>query len=82
MAPEILENHAYTYKSDVWSVGTILFELLTGFSPFKESKNKEQLKINLKKKKIFPTELTISEECLSLINKCLNYDSELRPSWD
>lgn len=35
MAPEMLNKGTYNYKADVWSIGTMLFELLTGFSPFK-----------------------------------------------
>jgi serine/threonine-protein kinase ULK/ATG1 len=35
MAPEVLNRGVYNYKADVWSLGTILFELLTGKSPFK-----------------------------------------------
>jgi serine/threonine protein kinase len=30
MAPEILQFHKYDAKADLWSVGTILFELLMG----------------------------------------------------
>jgi serine/threonine-protein kinase ULK2 len=41
MAPEVLNREQYNYKVDVWSVGTILFELLTGHSPFKEAQNKD-----------------------------------------
>lgn len=44
MAPEILKRESYGYKSDVWSVGTMLYELATGQSPFKEASNKDQLK--------------------------------------
>lgn len=35
MAPEVLNRGVYNYKADVWSLGTILYELLTGISPFK-----------------------------------------------
>lgn len=44
MAPEMLNERKYSYKTDVWSVGTLLFELLTGHTPFKKAKNKAQLK--------------------------------------
>ncbi len=37
MAPEILNGEVYNFKADVWSLGTILFELLTGSSPFKHA---------------------------------------------
>lgn len=43
MAPEMINNKAYTYKTDIWSLGTVLFELLTGHSPFKDSKSKADL---------------------------------------
>lgn len=46
MAPEILRGERYGPKVDVWSLGTIFFEMLTGFSPF-TGMNKEDLKKNL-----------------------------------
>jgi serine/threonine protein kinase len=48
MAPEILRGEMYGQKVDVWSLGTIFFEMLTGFSPF-TGMNKEDLKKNLEK---------------------------------
>ena len=46
MAPEVLNRGVYNYKAEVWSLGTILFEMLTGKSPFSMAKNKEDLKIH------------------------------------
>jgi serine/threonine protein kinase len=34
MAPEIMNGDNYTSKVDVWSLGTMVYELLVGFAPF------------------------------------------------
>lgn len=34
MAPEILQGKKYDHKVDVWSLGTVFYEMLTGFTPF------------------------------------------------
>ena len=34
MAPEIVNKRDYTYKSDLWSVGIIMYEMLHGYTPF------------------------------------------------
>lgn len=34
MAPELQRQEKYTEKSDLWSVGVIMFELIVGFPPF------------------------------------------------
>lgn len=42
MAPEVLNNKRYNHKADVWSLGIVFFEMLTGFMPF-TGKNKQDL---------------------------------------
>jgi serine/threonine-protein kinase ULK/ATG1 len=34
MAPEVLDGDLYNHKADVWSLGCLFFELVTGFPPF------------------------------------------------
>ena len=36
MAPEVLRHEKYTEKSDMWSIGVVLFVMLTGRVPFVE----------------------------------------------
>ncbi|KAK1558394.1 hypothetical protein Q3G72_001874 [Acer saccharum] len=46
MAPEIIQNHKYDAKADLWSVGAILFQLVTGKPPF-DGNNQLQLFQNI-----------------------------------
>ncbi len=48
MAPEVLNGVRYNHKADVWSLGIIFFELITGFTPF-TGRDREDLKRNLEK---------------------------------
>ncbi|XVF80336.1 hypothetical protein PTKIN_Ptkin15bG0061900 [Pterospermum kingtungense] len=46
MAPEIIQNQKYDAKADLWSVGAILFQLVTGKPPF-DGHNQLQLFQNI-----------------------------------
>ncbi|XP_046728130.1 serine/threonine-protein kinase ULK1a isoform X2 [Silurus meridionalis] len=41
MAPEVIMSHTYNAKADLWSVGTIVFQCLTGKAPFQASSPQE-----------------------------------------
>jgi serine/threonine-protein kinase ULK/ATG1 len=82
MSPEVLNREVYGYKSDIWSVGTILFELIAGRSPFKEAQNKDHLKKKQKEAVRFPSEVAFSEDCKKFILACMHVDPQARPSWE
>ena len=46
MAPEVINGQKYNHKADIWSLGTICFEMLTGFTPF-TGRNREELKAHV-----------------------------------
>ena len=40
MAPEALQKNKYSYSSDIWAIGMIFYEMLTGSTPWKNKKEK------------------------------------------
>ena len=44
MAPEILRYEKYDAKADLWSVGTVMYEMVTGRPPFRASNHVELLR--------------------------------------
>lgn len=43
MAPETLKRNFYSYKSDLYAIGVVLFEMLTGQTPHESGSEKELL---------------------------------------
>lgn len=48
MAPEVLNGKKYSHKADVWSLGCLYYELITGFVPF-TGRDHQNLRDNLRK---------------------------------
>eukprot|EP00850_Spirogloea_muscicola_P023136 SM000332S12441 [mRNA] locus=s332:24380:29360:+ [translate_table: standard] len=74
MAPEILQFQKYDAKADLWSVGAILYELVTGRPPFGGA-NHIQLLRNIEQTEVrFPESLAavLSPACISLCRGLLN----------
>ncbi|ETM46186.1 ULK/ULK protein kinase [Phytophthora nicotianae] len=78
MAPEILKFQKYDAKADLWSVGTILFEMLTGRPPYGGA-NHVQLLANIERQPLrFPPTLQLSRPCRHLLVALLQRKPALR----
>ncbi|KAG6017206.1 Serine/threonine-protein kinase [Claviceps pusilla] len=84
MAPEILRYERYDAKADLWSVGTVLYEMVTGRPPFRARNHVELLrKIEAAEDIIkFPREVIISSEIKSLIRSLLKRSPVERLSFE
>ncbi|OEU14767.1 Pkinase-domain-containing protein, partial [Fragilariopsis cylindrus CCMP1102] len=72
MAPEILQHHRYDAKADLWSVGTVLFEMIAGCPPF-NGENHIDLLRNIQRKAVrLPPDVRISKACVNLLRILLN----------
>ncbi|KAK4432339.1 Serine/threonine-protein kinase ATG1c [Sesamum alatum] len=73
MAPEIMQLQKYDAKADLWSVGAILFQLVTGKTPFTGSNQIQLLQNIMKSVELqFPPEAKdLSPHCLDLCRKLL-----------
>lgn len=80
VAPEILEGGGYGKEVDYWSIGVILYTLLSGLPPFNENQNSELFeKIKTAEYTFPPSEWdSISFEAKDLISKLLVTDPEKR----
>ncbi|KAG7375882.1 Serine/threonine-protein kinase ulk2 [Phytophthora pseudosyringae] len=78
MAPEILKFQKYDAKADLWSVGTILFEMVAGRPPYGGA-NHVQLLANIERQPLrFPPTLQLSRPCRHLLVALLQRKPALR----
>jgi calcium-dependent protein kinase len=81
MAPEMLEG-SYTFETDVWSMGVILFVMMTGVQPF-QGQNQDEVFANISRG-VYDIRLLekqkCSEEVKDLIKKLLVLDPRRRLS--
>lgn len=73
MAPEILRYEKYDAKADLWSVGTVAYEMMVGKPPFRASNHVELLrKIERCEDKLkFPEDTLVSDSMKKLIRGLL-----------
>lgn len=80
MSPQIVFRQDYSFKCDIWSLGALYFELLTGVTPF-ESKNMKQLEKEMKQGTIrLKIHQIPSVESLHILSSCLTLEEKERIS--
>jgi len=78
-SPEVWRDSPYDEKSDVWSLGCVLYELCTGRPPFK-GKDLEQLFRSVQKGEYSPIPIQYSKDLVKFIGNCLQKKAVYRPS--
>mmetsp|Transcript_1680 Transcript_1680/g.3125 ORF Transcript_1680/g.3125 Transcript_1680/m.3125 type:complete len:903 (-) Transcript_1680:2372-5080(-) len=80
MSPEVLRGDGYDFKSDIWSIGCLLYELAMLKSPFKsEGLNLYSLFQKISKGEYSPLPERYSEELRTLACSMISTNSEDRP---
>lgn len=81
MAPEIMYKKPYTIKSDLWSLGIIIYEMAYRCVPYKGN-NIIELINNIKTQDLeFPSNNTLSIDCIELITGLLQKNPDDRYEW-
>jgi len=83
MAPEILRYEKYDAKADLWSVGTVLYEMVTSRPPFRAANHVELLRKIEKTNDVikFGDDILVSDAMKKLIRSLLRRDPKERVSF-
>jgi len=76
LAPEVIEGRTYTKSVDWWSLGTLLFEMLTGMPPFYDEDIQKMYQNKVNHEIQFPQSVT--EPTRDLISKLLDKNPDTR----
>lgn len=80
LSPEIVQSNTYDYKTDVWSIGVLLYEMMALRPPF-NGQNLHQLAIQIVSGKYVPLDTKrYSPDLIKLVDRLLTVESEARPS--
>lgn len=79
MAPEVIELKGASTKSDIWSLGCTLIELVTGKPPYSDMIAMSAM-FRIVEDQCPPLPDNISEDMKSFLTACFQKDPEMRPS--
>ncbi|CAJ2504294.1 Uu.00g116880.m01.CDS01 [Anthostomella pinea] len=78
MSPEICAAERYTLKSDIWSLGCVMYELCAREPPF-NAKSHFQLVQKIKEGRVATLPRVYSSELMVVIRDCLKVNPDSRP---
>ena len=78
IAPEILNGKSYGKEADIWSLGVILYELVSGKTPFEEEDERNTVKRIIAGNYQFPS--SFSPLLKHLLTKIFNLNPQERPT--
>jgi serine/threonine protein kinase len=82
MSPQILSGTHYTEKTDIWSLGIILYQMLFGRVPWDAAKDVDTLVKHIQQQKVrIPEVPKISRATAYLIEHMLQYEEASRIGW-
>eukprot|EP00826_Nyctotherus_ovalis_P062572 TRINITY_DN9079_c0_g2_i1.p1 TRINITY_DN9079_c0_g2~~TRINITY_DN9079_c0_g2_i1.p1 ORF type:complete len:746 (-),score=181.84 TRINITY_DN9079_c0_g2_i1:8-2245(-) len=79
LSPELCQEKPYNEKSDVWSLGCVLYEMCALKHPF-ESRNQAGLMMKIIQGRYEPLSNVYSKELTEIVSLCLQKDYRRRPS--
>lgn len=79
LSPELCEEKPYNNKSDIWSLGCVLYEMCTYKHPF-EAANQAALILKILRAKYLPISEKYSKNLREMVDKLLCKDYRERPS--
>ncbi|KRX01178.1 Protein kinase-like domain [Pseudocohnilembus persalinus] len=78
MCPQALKKNQYSYKSDIWSIGVMYYELIYGVTPWTASTEQELAHKITYTPVTFPKQPHVSDLSKDFIKQCLHVDEKLR----
>ncbi|KAL2061535.1 hypothetical protein VTL71DRAFT_6912 [Oculimacula yallundae] len=78
LAPELLLGQGYTKTVDWWTLGVLLYEMLTGLPPFYDENTNEMYRKILSEPLHFPSAEVVPPSAKDLLTKLLNRKPDLR----